>query len=166
MKIIKDNIREFVIALLILVIVVMGVFIIFGLENNQVDSSELSQSNDRDATDISLEAEQKGWRKANYGETGILNSNDDPSDCSGNIVVGASVEALYQLTAAIEANDDYARKQLQENNYIAGFKNCTEVLVLAKYGMFTQFRIIEDPTAVGWFPSAWVIRQEAPQDKG
>ena len=69
------------------------------------------------------------------GEEGIINNNDDPSDCHGGTLVASSKESFNALLDASVANDKAGLNELVAAGRVYLADNCSKVLVLDYDGL-------------------------------
>ena len=98
------------------------------------------------------------------GEEGILNNNEDKSDCSGKTLLGVSKEALEASIDAQIVNDRTGYMELAGSGQIFFVENCTLILKLdidGFLGSIAKVRILEHSLygqQVGWVPYEFAVK--------
>jgi predicted nucleic acid-binding Zn ribbon protein len=92
------------------------------------------------------------------GDEGILNSNDNISDCSGEIIIGVNEEAQKAITEASVAEDGYGLMELVAAGKAFTVLNCTKVKILDTGFAIRKIRVLEggQKNRSGWVPYEFV----------
>lgn len=114
-------------------------------------------------TNTSTEPEQPKAAILSVGEEGIINNNDDPSDCSGGALVASSKEAFDKLTEASVANDKTGLNELMLAGQVFLADNCSKVLMLDFEGFaVSKIRFINPDASnynqVGFIASEFAVK--------
>ncbi len=99
--------------------------------------------------------------RLSVGDTGILNNNSNPIDCSGIVVLALNKEALDRLTNASAAGDQYGYEEVIDTGNAIILPNCTSVRGVDLTVSATQVRVLEgDHEGVaGWVPFEFAIKR-------
>ncbi len=89
------------------------------------------------------------------GESGMLNTNDDLSDCTGEVAVAFTQEALHLLTKAANVKDAYGYAEVFTSGLATIVPNCTNVKAIDHTFSTRKVRLIDDPAISGWVPYEW-----------
>lgn len=105
-----------------LTLLVLGVIIVIAAGSSGGDSKKSNTAS----------TEEKPAKSAilSVGEEGIINNNDDPSDCHGGTLVASSKDAFDKLTEASVANDKAGLNELIGAGQVFLADNCSRVLMV------------------------------------
>lgn len=102
----------------------------------------------------------------NIGEEGILNNNEDPTNCEGKTAFGVTEEDAKALTSASVANDDEGFLELILQGKVFLVQNCKKVRKIDAGGFLSSLakvRVLDqDPDqfySVGWIPYEFAIKE-------
>lgn len=93
-------------------------------------------------------------KNLSVGDEGMLNFNDNISDCSSEVVVGIDEETESAITNASLAKDEYGINELITTGKAFVVPNCTKVKIIDTKVATLQVRILEGTQVnkSGWVP--------------
>lgn len=97
-------------------------------------------------------------KNLSVGDEGVLNFNDNVSDCSSEVVVGTDEETESTITKVSLAKDEYGITELITTGKAFVVPNCTKVKIIDTKVTTMKIRIIEGTQAnkSGWVPYEFV----------
>jgi len=141
-------------------VVLFGFFVIIVIAALSEDSTTPNINTTQNVNELKTAA------TLSIGEEGILNNNDDPNNCEGKVLMGATEDDFNAITKSSIAKDEEGLLELMMRGQAFLVDNCTRIRKIDSAGTFgsiAKIRILETQDtslpSTGWVAYEFAIKK-------